>query len=360
MDMIVCAAFMITDSQALYEWKQRAAAQPLGRTVLDLEADSLHRHREKLCLIQYADADGVSIIDPLAIEDMTLFTLWLKDADVWMHGADYDMSLLQNAFGVLPHMILDTQIAARLVGFRQFGLAALVEHFFGIKLSKKNQKADWGLRPMPQEMKAYAQGDVKFMLEMADRLVEMLHEKGRYDWFLESCQHNLERGRERFNENEQDAWRIKGCGKFNRRGLAALRTLWYWRDNEAAQWDRPSFMVCSNDDLLRWSLALQEFRSVYPKQNFHAHRAARFRRAIEKFQLMDEDEYPLLPKKQKHEIDPDFVETLERWIAKRNAIAEELDLEPALVATRYQLEAIAAHPEKGLNHLMNWQQQLFV
>lgn len=356
--MIVCRAFMITDSQALYEWKQRAAAQPQGRTVLDLEADSLHRHREKLCLIQYGDADGVAIIDPLAIEDMSLFSLWLQGADVWMHGADYDMSLLQNAFGVLPHMILDTQIAARLLGFRQFGLAALVEHFYGIKLSKKNQKADWGMRPMPAEMKAYAQGDVKFMLGMADQLVAALKEKGRYEWFLESCAHNLERGRERFETNDQEAWRIKGCGKFNRRGLAALRTLWHWRDNEAAVWDKPSFMVCSNDDLLRWSLALQEFRTAHPSHHFHAHRAARFRKAVEKFQLMDEDEYPMLPKKQKHEIDPDFDSSLERWTAKRNAVAEALDLEPTIIATRYQLECIAAHPEKGLGHLMQWQQKL--
>ena len=90
---------------------------------------------------------GVAIIDPLAIEDMRLFAVWMEQAEVWMHGADYDMNLLQTAYGALPRLILDTQIAARLLGFRQFGLAALVEHFFGITLSKKNQKADWGQRP---------------------------------------------------------------------------------------------------------------------------------------------------------------------------------------------------------------------
>ena len=73
---------------------------------------------------------------------------------------------------------------------------------------------------------------------------------------------------------------------------------------------------------------------------------------------MDEDEYPQLPKKQRHEVDPDFEATLEKWTAKRNAVAEELDLEPTIIATRYQLEAIAAHPEKGLGHLMKWQREL--
>ncbi len=351
---------MITETEALARWKQRAVAQPQGRTVLDLEADSLHRHHEKLCLIQYADAEGVDIIDPLAIEDMRLFSLWLEGADVWMHGADYDMSLLQGAFGVLPHMILDTQIAARLLGFRKFGLAALVEHFYGIRLSKKNQKADWGKRPIPPEMQDYAQGDVRYMLEMADKLVDALKSRGRYDWFLESCAVNLEKGRQRFAAGTQDPWRIKGCGKLNRRGLAALRALWLWRDHEAAEWDRPAFMVCSNEDLLRWSTALQEFRAVSPHSGFFSHRAARFRKAVEHFQTLDEEDYPQRPHREYHEQDAHFDTRLERWMERRNVLAEKLDLDASLIASRMQVEHIAAHEEEGLAGLMNWQRELLL
>lgn len=349
---------MITDIQALEQWKQRAAAQPQGRTVLDLEADSLHRYQEKLCLIQYADEGGVAIIDPLAIEDMRLFSLWLEGTDVWMHGADYDMSLLQNAYGVLPHLILDTQIAARLLGFRQFGLAALVEHYFGIQLSKKNQKADWGKRPIPAEMQEYAQGDVKYMLSMADLLVDELKKLGRYDWFLQSCRWNMERGRQRHLAGGQEPWRIKGCGRLDRRGLAALRVLWHWRDDEAAAWDRPAFMVCSNDELLKWSHALQEFRTIAPGNHFHKHRAFRLRKAIDRFQLLDEEEYPGIPRHERHETDPHFDSILEGWMNRRNAIAEALGLEPAIIATRYQLEALAADKTTAATHLMPWQLQL--
>lgn len=349
---------MITDHQALEKWKQRAASQPQGRTVLDLEADSLHRHQEKLCLIQYADAEGVDIIDPLAIEDMRFFTLWLENADVWMHGADYDMCLLQNAYGVLPHLILDTQIAARLLGFRQFGLAALVEHYYGIQLSKKNQKADWGMRPIPLEMQEYAQGDVKYMLDMADMLTDALKKLGRYEWFLQSCEWNMEKCRQRHQSGIHEPWRIKGCGKFSRRGLAALKILWHWRDEEAAAWDRPSFMVCTNEELLRWSLSLQEFRTVHPSSHFHAHRAARFRKAVEHFHLLDEEEYPEQPQRQHRDVDPNVDAMLERWLARRNAVAETLDLEPTIIATRYQLETIATNLEKGLAQLMPWQRSL--
>lgn len=349
---------MIEDQQSLEQWHARASMQPQGRTALDLEADSMHRHRERLCLIQYADADGVAIIDPLAIENMRYFTDWLQTAEVWMHGADYDMSLFQNAYGVLPRMILDTQIAARLLGFRQFGLAALVQHYYGIKLSKKNQKADWGKRPISPEMQDYAQGDVKFMLEMADRLVAELKEKGRYDWFLESCMVNLERGRQRFASTVQDPWRIKGSGRLNRRGLAALKILWHWRDDEAAHWDRPSFMVCGNEDLLRWSLALQEFRGIFPRRNFHQHRTLRFLKAVEKFQLMDEEEYPERLRHERREPDPHFEDVFNAWLVRRDAVCARLDIEPCVLVSRTQLEAIAGNETDGLAQLMRWQREL--
>lgn len=351
---------MITQRDELLEWNRRASAQPVGRCVLDLEADSLHRYREKLCLIQYGDADGVEIIDPLAIEDMRPFALWLQDARVWMHGADYDMSLLQKAYGVLPALILDTQIAARLLGFEQFGLAALVEHFFGITLSKKNQKADWGQRPIPAGMLEYAQGDVAYMLEMADRLVADLNRLGRYDWFIESCEWNLQRGRERFHAAQTDVWRIKGSGKLDRRGLAALRTLWKWRAAEAEAWDRPSYMVCSNDDLLRWSTQLQDFRTVQPFPNGGSHRLGRFRRAVEYFQLLDEEEYPRVIKHSPSQRCPHFEKKLEHWIALRDALAKQLRVEPSIVASRGQLESIANHEEEGLQQLMRWQRELLM
>ena len=188
---------MISEKEELLEWRKRAAAQPAGRVVLDLEADSLHRYQEKICLIQYADETGSCLIDPLSIEDMGPFYNWLKETEVWMHGADYDMSLFQHAWETLPAMIWDTQTAARLLGFRQFGLAALVEHFYGITLSKSSQKADWARRPLSPTMVTYALNDVNYMLDMADKLTAALREKGRMGWFEEICRHSMERARER-------------------------------------------------------------------------------------------------------------------------------------------------------------------
>lgn len=348
---------MISEKEELLEWRKRATAQPTGRVVLDLEADSLHRYQEKICLIQYADETGSCLIDPLSIEDMGPFYNWLKETEVWMHGADYDMCLFQNAWETLPAMIWDTQTAARLLGFRQFGLAALVEHFHNVTLSKSSQKADWARRPLSPTMVTYALNDVNYMLDMADKLTAALREKGRMGWFEEICRHSMDRARERHLAGHQDPWRIQGCGKLNRKGLAALRELWTWRDAEAKAWDRPAFMVCSNADLIQWSLALQEQRTVTPPPRFHAHRRSRFMDALQKFYLLDEDDYPCRPRIQRRQHSDQFEANMDRLCKLRDRKAEELDMEGSFIITRASLEAIAEDEEKGVSTLLNWQRE---
>lgn len=348
---------MISEKEELLEWRKRAAAQPKGRVVLDLEADSLHRYQEKICLIKYADETGSCLIDPLAIEDMSPFYNWLRDTEVWMHGADYDMCLFQRAWETLPAMIWDTQTAARLLGFRQFGLAALVEHFHGVTLSKSSQKADWARRPLSPTMVTYALNDVNYMLDMADKLMAALREKGRVGWFEEICRHSMERARERYLTGHPDPWRIQGSGKLNRKGLAALRELWAWRDSEAKSWDRPSFMVCSNADLIQWSVALQEQRPVSPSPRFHTHRRSRFTDAVQKFYLLDEDDYPCRPHIQRRQHSEQFEANLDRLCKIRDEKAEELGIEGSFLITRASLEAIAEDKEKGMATLLNWQKE---
>lgn len=348
---------MVDNKESLLVWKQHAGQCPAGRIVLDLEADSLHRYKQKICLIQYADDEQACLIDPLAVEDMRPFVSWLEKATIWMHGADYDMSLFLMTWGVLPKMIFDTQTAARLLGFRQFGLASLVEHFFHIELSKASQKADWAKRPLSDNMVNYALNDVKYMLGMADIMTAKLKELNRYDWFLEICSHALETGRQRHESENPDPWRIKGSGKLKKKGLAALKILWEWRDREAQQWDKPSFMVCSNNSLIKWSTELQEQREPYPPQKFHSSRKARFMNAIRNFYLQDEEDYPEKPLMLRKIKSPEFDRKLATLLNHRDTVAGQLDLEPAFLAPRHIMETMAENEEEGRKILLNWQKE---
>ena len=350
---------MINTKEALVEWHKGAQLIPTGQLTLDLEADSLHRYQEKLCLIQYADKNGCQLIDPLAIEDMSLFAHWLSKQEVWMHGADYDMSLFMRAFQCLPLQIWDTQIAARLLGHPRFGLSHLVEHYYGVELSKSSQKADWSKRPLSPTMLEYAQNDVRYMLGMAEQLCTQLKEKGRWDWFVESCQNAQKRFLERYEEDtDKESWRIQGSGKLDSRGLAALRHLWNWRDEEARLWDKPSFMVCSNADLLNWSALFQSHKTPSASPRFVKGRLKRFQTALQELHELNAKDYPQRQRFPKRRKDEEFEAKLAQWMEKRSLIAENLGIDPSLIAPKAILEGLVHDEEKTKALLMNWQKDL--
>ena len=321
---------------------------------IDTEADSLHRYRESLCLIQFAAGEDCLLIDPLAIDDLSSLGDFLGRAVVWMHGADYDMTMLKRQFGALPATVYDTQIGARLLGGRRFGLADLVLHYFGVELSKTSQKADWGKRPLTPKMVEYSLNDVRYLLPMAEKIVTDLRAKGRYEWFEESCQAARKKVLER-EDSREDAWRIQGSGKFDPRTLACLRSLWLWRDNEAAIWDRPSFMVATNRDLIEWSSSLAKRQTIELPRHFRPERVKRFRQLLEDIEGLPETEWPACAKLQRRKRDRDFDRKVDHLLGLRDQVASALDIEGSLIASRAALEGIAAGELEPASVLLPWQ-----
>ncbi|MDP0490961.1 MAG: hypothetical protein Q7Q71_07930 [Verrucomicrobiota bacterium JB023] len=326
------------------------SAKALG---VDLEADSLFRYRERICLIQLTDGSHSVLVDPLD-EDVSDLASALLSREVWMHGADYDMALMKREWGGVPSRICDTQIGARLLGSRRFGYANLVEDYFGVTLSKSSQKADWGKRPLPSKMAEYALNDVRYLMPLAEAILERLEDKGRLDWFLESCHWERERALSRPGERE-DAWRIRGSGKFDRRTLAYLQAFWNWREEEAEAWDRPSFMVAGNKDLLEWcQLASQGKRFQLPN-SMRTDRRRRLFEKIEKLKQSAESDWPQRVFSERKKRDREKEKRVDELLARRDQIAEELELEPSVVASRGLMEA---YVQGETDRLMSWQREV--
>jgi len=133
--------------------------QAIDRVAIDTEADSLHSYREKLCLLQISVPGHDYVVDPLANVDLRPLCTALANKETVLHGADFDLRLLRRSLDFAPKQIFDTVIAARLIGIREFSLVALVERYFGIRLTKGSQKANWGRRPLPARMEEYAIND---------------------------------------------------------------------------------------------------------------------------------------------------------------------------------------------------------
>lgn len=328
-----------------------------GMVGLDLEADSLYRHSERICLVQVCFGEEVELIDPLADESLERLVEWLKTAKIWMHGADYDMSLMLREWKMVPPLLFDTQIAAQLLGHERFGYASLVEQYFGVELSKSSQKADWGKRPLSPTMLEYARNDVRYLLPLAEAVEKKLKELGRYEWFLESCQAAQDRVVAR-EAGVKESWRINGCGKLNSSGLRFLKSLWGWRDGEAAAWNRPSFMVATNRDLIAWASDLTEERRVEFPPKLRRDRRQRLEVAIEAAKKVPEEEWPTRPKRERRQYDETFEVRLKVELEKRNRIGAELGIDPSVIASRAVLEqVIGAQSEPG-KVLLKWQRAL--
>jgi ribonuclease D len=339
---------------SLLQASRNGSASPV--CAIDTEADSLHRYRESLCLIQFADRHQSVLIDPLAIEDLSELGEYLKSATVWMHGADYDMTMFKRQFGSLPAVVYDTQIGARLLGARRFGLGDLVNIYFGVDLSKSSQKADWGKRPLSAKMIEYALNDVNYLLEMGDEIIRQLQEKGRLEWFEESCLTARRRVMER-DDVKEESWRIQGSGKLNALGLAFLKALWLWRDREARTWDRPSFMVAPNRQLLEWSMILSAKKTISLPSHYRPERAKRLKAALALVDEMPESEWPERLRGERRKRDKDFESLVDGLLKAREQAAMELDIEASLIAPRAVLESIAANESAPADVLMQWQRR---
>lgn len=347
---------LIQDNTSLQELVDRISpAAPV--CAIDTEADSLHRYKESLCLIQLSAGGENVLIDPLAIDQMQQFAEYLCSCEVWMHGADYDMTMIRREYGKLPPVVWDTQIGARLLGLRKFGLSDLVEHWFGVSLIKTSQKADWGKRPMTPTMLEYAINDVVYLLPMGECIVEELIDKGRYEWFVQSCEAARKKVLER-DENKEDLWRINGSSRLTPRGLAYLRAMWQWRDAEAASWDKPSFMVVNNKTMIQWAewMAADEAFDL-PRHLQRPERLRRYQKAIAAAAALTDDELPEKIRAPRRKKDAAFDRAVDAIIQKRDAAAATLDIDPSLLIARSVAESIAAGELLADDCLLPWQRE---
>lgn len=327
------------------------------RSCLDTEADSLHHYQEKLCLIQLAFGDEFALVDPLAIADMSPLIEALDEGEVWFHGADYDLTLLKRTYGWTPRHVRDTQIAARLTGSRQFGLAALIESHFQKTLSKASQKADWSKRPLSTTMLHYAVDDVRYLLELADILQGQLGAKARIPWFLQGCDALRDGVASRPTTPKEDPWRIQGSGKLHGRGLAVLKELWTWRDKIAQERDVPCFRVISNKQILDVAIAVERGVDVHPPAGWRPKWKRDFELILQTVSEGSEESWPQRLRPKGARLSDAARDQLDRLCQLRETLAAELDLEPALLGGRSVLEGVVATAE-GVEDLLPWQREV--
>lgn len=329
----------------------------IDRIAVDTEADSLHCYFEKLCLIQLSFDGRDYLVDPLAGFDLSPLAAALADKEIVLQGADFDLRLLKRSMDFTAARVFDTVIAARLLGIREFSLAALVERYFGVTLKKGSQKANWAQRPLPREMAEYAVNDTHYLLPLANQLEEELHAKGRYEWFQQSCQRALEQSSVQRVRDEEEAWRISGAGTLPPRAGAILRALWQWREREAQAADRPPFHILQNHLLLQ---AAQDFHSGRTPEFKHMspRRRRGFLEAAQNAMDLPESEWPKRLRRVGVRPTQESERAAEDLRRRRDVAAEQLGLDPSFIAPRATMESIAMDETRSTVLLVPWQRDL--
>lgn len=354
------------DSQAEVD-RFLASIAATRELALDTEGASFHRFVDRIYLLQLSTREKSAIIDPLPIGSPAGLGHLLENAHVEkvFHDADYDLRLLHQDYGWKTANIFDTRVAAQLLGLKAFGLAALLERYFGIKLDKKYQRADWSLRPLTPGMLDYAAQDTRYLLDLRDRLKEELHAAGRWSWAAEEFA-RLD-GTRWGDESDGLAWmRIKGARDLTRRELAVFRELVAWRDGVARVLDRATFRVVGNETLLSIAHEAPRTRETLAAirgmpRGIVESRANDVLAAIERGLAEPDSNLPRFPKAPRWERDPDFDARAARLKVVRDAAATRLSLDPGVLFSRERLEAVArANPRTAddisrVNDVRRWQ-----
>jgi ribonuclease D len=317
-----------------------------GSFALDTEADSMHSYFHKVCLIQVTAAGRHLVIDPLALEPSNLAPLWKVVGDpstpVLMHGADYDVRILDRDYGARVRGLQDTQIMAQFLGEEKTGLAALLDKELDVRLDKRYQRADWGRRPLKAAQLAYAAADTAYLGDLTGRLRSRLEELGRWGWAEEEFR-TLEGVRHAAVAPDPVAFeRLKGARALRGADRDRLYSLHRWRDREARALDVPPFKILGNRQLMLLAQEPPADLGELGKIEGIGPRAVR-RWGRELLRRLDRPQRApeRVPIPRAVKVEPVVRQRIKRLLGARDAKSLELDLQGGLLCPRGCVDAVA-------------------
>ncbi|THJ67019.1 ribonuclease D [Arthrobacter echini] len=226
----------VIDTRAGLERAAVALAAGTGAAGVDAERASGFRYGQRAFLVQIRrEGAGTWLIDPEPFEDLRIIGEALDGVEWVLHAANQDLPGLAE-LGMHPSRLFDTELAARLAGLPRVGLAAVVESQLGFTLAKEHSAADWSTRPLPEPWLRYAALDVEVLVELRDKLAELLFRDGKLAIAEEEFEHIRSTPPA---EPRVDPWRrTSGLHKLrDRRQLAAVRLMWCEREDLAQRRD---------------------------------------------------------------------------------------------------------------------------
>ena len=210
--------------------------QGTGWCAVDTERASGFRYHNRVCLLQIRRAGAGTMLidvesDPQATTDF--IGRVLADTGWVVHAASTDLPYLEQ-LRLRPPQLFDTELAGRFLGFHRVNLAAMVEHYLGVRLRKNHGGEDWSRRPIPSEWLDYAALDVEYLLPLADAMrSELTQQHPKDEWVAEECDY-LTRVYRGYSPTPKSWEDLKGVhGLRTSKQLQVARWLWRVREKLA-------------------------------------------------------------------------------------------------------------------------------
>jgi ribonuclease D len=333
---------LITTASAL----RRLVGQLASESVLavDTESNSLYAYQERVCLIQFSTTHDDFLIDPLAIDDLSALNTLFADPDIEkvFHAAEYDLISLKRDYDFTFNNLFDTMIAARILGWEEVGLGSILKAEFGVQLNKRYQRANWGKRPLPPEMLAYARLDTHYLIPLSMRMKAALKAAGRWELAREDFSRlRYVNGRDPEDQPEIP-WRIRGSLDLNPSQAAVLKEIALYREEVAKAINQPVFKVLNDRVLLAIAESCpEEAHALQKTPGLSDLQYQRHGKALLKAVQRGLKAAPLYPPQQTRP-DDKYLARLDALRAWRKKTAQQLHVKSDVVLPRDLLYTLAA------------------
>lgn len=313
-------------------------------------------HRERtyfphLALVQVAWSDGLAVVDPIAVDIAPLAQILEGPGLMICHAAEQDLEVLQLACGTRPARLFDTQIAAAFIGLGFAALGRLVTSIVGATLAKGDRLTDWTRRPLDESQIAYAAADVEHLLMLHGRLCERAQESGTLAWVEQECEQMRTR-QLGASEAETAWWRIKGSRTLRGKSRGVAQEVAAWRERLAMARDIPPRFILPDLALAgivqrppRSKEQMSSIRGLEPR-HLRGGTAEEILAAVERGLELDARDLRT-PARGEPPIDDDAGPSVALGLALVAHIAAQRQMEPSLLATRADVQSLAAGRTSG-------------
>jgi ribonuclease D len=347
--LIESASQMREASQA---WKDKPV---LG---IDTEFVRERTYRANLGLVQVSDGETAWLVDPLAVPSLDPLVSMLDDAGILkvLHSGSEDLEVLLHSVGTLPAPMADTQIACAMLGQPlQLGYHNAANWLLGVELDKDQTRSDWCRRPLQSRQLHYAAMDVLLLPYMLGMLREKLEQNSRWEW-LEEDVARMQKLARLDPDPDRIYLRVAGAGRLKEENLRVLRALARWREIRAIRENRARGFVVQDAVLMKLAQempnrpdAIRDMDGIHP-------RFAR-RHGEELAQLINDARSDTSPIDKIESMDDKQRAQLKRMRNLVQAKSKDLEVDPALLASRKELEKLIraeAGKEPAPERFMGW------